>query len=378
MAFALVPADARAETAVGPRTMPTIAPSVAPAPRPTVTPANCVADDKVRVDRFWMSPGSSGTANPPAGRVVQIWVTVANACAVTLPTVPWRVTRIVPFPAPGVPGVNETLLQGRFDNLGPGEIRSIQCGTWTAVGGSQNFVFYVDPDNSLHETARWNNSGSVADYVVSVAPNWAAWGPAARVAAQQGTNRWLGEIEVQGEVNGSTLTFLSGRTLRPKSRPFDTQPMISAGAPGEVIGAFYSVTSDAWASWVSGYQGPPSPGAFPSFSAYPGSQAGGMPAIPPSMPLSSGLSSNEASMSAENIGAALRTKLGAATLAQPGAAAAVTDYAVFVHDHFVAWRRSATLSNLIGSGPVPTFAPPAVPVGPVVGGKASGKVGGGF
>ena len=37
---------------------------------------------------------------------------------------------------------------------------------------------------------------------------------------------------------------------------------------------------------------------------------------------------------------------------------------------FESWRASRMVKNLIGTGPVPTFAPPFVPVGPVVGGTA--------
>ena len=39
------------------------------------------------------------------------------------------------------------------------------------------------------------------------------------------------------------------------------------------------------------------------------------------------------------------------------------------------WRTPIALVNLIGTGAVPTFAPPYVPVGPVVGGVANGRPG---
>ena len=35
---------------------------------------------------------------------------------------------------------------------------------------------------------------------------------------------------------------------------------------------------------------------------------------------------------------------------------------------FDIWKASTMISNVMGTGPVPTFAPPFVPVGPVVGG----------
>jgi hypothetical protein len=35
---------------------------------------------------------------------------------------------------------------------------------------------------------------------------------------------------------------------------------------------------------------------------------------------------------------------------------------------FDLWKASTQIMNVMGTGPVPTFAPPFVPVGPVVGG----------
>ena len=37
-----------------------------------------------------------------------------------------------------------------------------------------------------------------------------------------------------------------------------------------------------------------------------------------------------------------------------------------INTMFVAWKASTMVTNVLGSGPIPTFAPPAVPVGPVV------------
>jgi hypothetical protein len=37
---------------------------------------------------------------------------------------------------------------------------------------------------------------------------------------------------------------------------------------------------------------------------------------------------------------------------------------------FLLWQTSTMVTNVLGTGPVPTFAPPYVPAGPVVGGTA--------
>ena len=40
------------------------------------------------------------------------------------------------------------------------------------------------------------------------------------------------------------------------------------------------------------------------------------------------------------------------------------------------WQASTMVTNVLGTGPVPTFAPPYVPVGPVVGGVGNHAPGG--
>ncbi len=45
-------------------------------------------------------------------------------------------------------------------------------------------------------------------------------------------------------------------------------------------------------------------------------------------------------------------------------------------DCFSVWQSTTMVTNLLASGPVPTFAPPAVPTGPVVGGSATMAPGG--
>ena len=53
---------------------------------------------------------------------------------------------------------------------------------------------------------------------------------------------------------------------------------------------------------------------------------------------------------------------------EEGASESVYQFAKWFADRFSAWLSIASLANVIGKGPVPTFAPPYVPVGPVVAG----------
>jgi hypothetical protein len=42
---------------------------------------------------------------------------------------------------------------------------------------------------------------------------------------------------------------------------------------------------------------------------------------------------------------------------------------------FQTFKATTLVSNVLGTGPIPTFAPPVVPVGPVVAGTATGAPG---
>ena len=42
---------------------------------------------------------------------------------------------------------------------------------------------------------------------------------------------------------------------------------------------------------------------------------------------------------------------------------------------FTQWKGTTMINNVIGTGPVPTFAPPYVPGGPVMGGVGTGPPG---
>jgi hypothetical protein len=53
----------------------------------------------------------------------------------------------------------------------------------------------------------------------------------------------------------------------------------------------------------------------------------------------------------------------------PQTAAFIDNIATSVDIGMTVWRSTAVTRNLLGEGPVPSFRPPFVPVGPVVGGR---------
>ncbi|MBL8472568.1 MAG: hypothetical protein KF778_10875 [Rhodocyclaceae bacterium] len=111
---------------------------------------------------------------------------------------------------------------------------------------------------------------------------------------------------------------------------------------------------------------------YPAFIAFPGPMAPPMPNVPCSLMALAGQAM--AQLSEHAVKAAIITKL-----PQPrptageelaGAVAAGFEKAA------VPWVGTVTVKNVMGTGPVPTFAPPYVPVGPVVGGTGTMLPGG--
>jgi peptidoglycan hydrolase-like protein with peptidoglycan-binding domain len=98
---------------------------------------------------------------------------------------------------------------------------------------------------------------------------------------------------------------------------------------------------------------------FPSFAAFPGPVAPPTPSVPTPLVALPGLQPTP------------QKRFAALTPTQRRACEAVVDA---FGPTFEIWRAS-TLVSVTGSGPVPTFAPPYVPVGPVVGGVANGLPG---
>lgn len=72
-------------------------------------------------------------------------------------------------------------------------------------------------------------------------------------------------------------------------------------------------------------------------------------------------------MSATELEASTRALLGA-RVNEPGATDAIKQLSMSMAAQFLTWTTTQPIF-VLGTGPIPTFAPPYVPVGPVVGGS---------
>lgn len=153
-------------------------------------------------------------------------------------------------------------------------------------------------------------------------------------------------------------------------------PLILASAPKETpmllkySNTVANVISTAWLSFTATVKVPGLPW-YPAFAAFPGPMAPPMPNVP--VPFAA-LTQVPVSISAN----VLKMQM----VGQHGDPMAPFHQELFeaIADAFEKsyniWKVSTMVTNVLGTGPIPTFAPPYVPVGPVVGGTGNMTPGG--
>lgn len=251
-----------------------------------------------------------------------------------------------------------------------------------------------------------------------------------KAAARAAINAWIDQARFDGgTVNGSAAritpnTLTSGVVSMRGKWAGDMAAAIHEVAPSNVARLIAERITDAWTTWAKDYQNshPSLQVAFSGFTAIPNSRAPATPAttpskVPFSLQLNTGSSNSafrlaQAALSSDLINA-INSGLGrfgygepsraAQTAPPPGAQASsarlsaqrsgavakpesvpaattvgtlesfASGLALYISQSFARWKDRVTIVNLVGSGDVPTFAPPYVPVGPVAGGKLSGN-----
>jgi len=201
--------------------------------------------------------------------------------------------------------------------------------------------------------------------------SWDAYLAAAQAAIAKGVDLWAAQAYVStGEVHGSAVFVAPGAlTSDVDFRQRVEQALLKAGAPGDVAAAISGVAWEGWRGWTAGYS-LSLPQGVPAFAAVPSPEAAPTPLEP--VRLKDGSSLGRIGMSADAQSEAL-SQLLSERLKEPGAADAIARYAKWYELHFAQWFQQVSVRGLVGKGPVPSFAPPYVPVGPVVGGNVSGR-----
>jgi hypothetical protein len=153
-------------------------------------------------------------------------------------------------------------------------------------------------------------------------------------------------------------------------------PLIMASAPkgtpaeARFSNAIATAISNGWMAYQSTIKIPGLPW-YPAFAAFPGPFAPPTPNVP--CPVIA-LTQVTVSVSANALSGSMVGLLGDPTaLHHKQLFDSVADA---FEKCFMTWQTSTQVTNVLGAGPIPTFAPPFVPVGPVVGGVGNMPPGG--
>lgn len=188
---------------------------------------------------------------------------------------------------------------------------------------------------------------------------WQEWASAAANGARIGADVFAASAYLTGvKIMGPAA--IGGKLVGPSIAPMIFAQVIGAGAPARVASAFSKAAGKAWQGWVSKVS---VPGLlwYPSFAAWPGPMAPPTPNVPtPLMTIAPG-----ASIDAGKVSSSIISSLGSLA-EEPGAQSAVNNFATLFSVGFSIWIVTKQVRNVLGKGPIPSFAPPYVPVGPVL------------
>jgi hypothetical protein len=153
-------------------------------------------------------------------------------------------------------------------------------------------------------------------------------------------------------------------------------PLILAQAPmttpmlAKYSQVIASVIGQGWLSFASTILVPGLPW-YPVFATVPAPIAPPMPNTPVPVAM---LTMVDASIQASTLSNQMYGQLG--DTKAPFAQALFDSISQAFYQMYTQWKMTTMVTNVLGTGPVPTFAPPFVPVGPVVGGVANMTPGG--
>ena len=213
--------------------------------------------------------------------------------------------------------------------------------------------------NKYHTDTQKMHIGKIGEYIKgitsAICSAWSQWQTAASL---------VGVI-----VNGPVAS--GGSVVGPPMLPFimASAPMAS---PQELkyTNVIAQVISTAWLQFTATIKVTAMPW-YPAFAMFPGPVAPPMPNIP--CPVAA-LMQVDASIQPMVLKSQMVGQLGdpQAPL-HPEIFESVADA---FNQCYLLWKVSTMVTNVLGTGPVPTFAPPYVPVGPVVGGVGNMTPGG--
>jgi len=307
-------------------------------------PGNAVGPFRVKAKSFEVTGGSK------PGDTVTLKLTIEHSGGSGSVSVPWKIYRD-----------NDVVVAQGTKQVTAGATATFDVtANWTATAGAHDFYGEVDPSNTLNEPSgerRNNITGSTA----RVFSDWARWLQAARDGTKEAHSSWrVGAMFAGIAINGPTAT--GGRLEGPSLAGPISAKMAGVGAPSQVAEGLAGAVAETFKAWTDTIRVPALPW-YPAFAAFPGANAPPTPNVPTPM---SSLAHDPARLDAGALASKIRGRVGSAK-EWPGAGG-IDDYARWFSAGIIGWLPRAQVLNVLGKGPVPSFAPPYVPVGPVVGG----------
>ena len=220
-------------------------------------------------------------------------------------------------------------------------------------------LFRAATTNKIHADTADDISSKIRTYmdgvVAAICSAWSTWQSAASMS---------GVVVAGPTASGGALTgpALKGLILAEAPQATPEEARYSK--------AIASAIDTAWSAWVASVKVPGLPW-YPAFAAFPGPMAPPTPNIPAPVVA---LTQVATGLSMSALKGAMVGELGDSK-AQHHAAIFESVASAF-DQSFVIWQSSTMVTNVLGTGPIPTFAPPVVPVGPVVGGTGTMAPGG--
>jgi hypothetical protein len=197
--------------------------------------------------------------------------------------------------------------------------------------------------------------------------DWVAITKAAREVFARSVNDWIVGARIRGGlVQGPNAELTPGSLGSTTSLELLlSQRLQGAKVPSAVAELLAKELGGAWNAWAAGFS-MSLPGAYPTLAAVPGPMAPPTPAGR-SFPMTLSRSAGEHRLLAATLAPRLQPavqRLAGRDSAQ--AQKAMLELAKWVETSFREWKVTAQIAGVMGKGPIPTYAPPYVPVGPVV------------
>ena len=264
---------------------------------------------------------------------------------------------------------NQTIRKGVKRNVRAGQSFAVTH-SWNSPYGQFLVEGIADPENKLKENKR--RQANNLKRVGVRKSNWAEWGPAALSGAVTGIRIWQTQAKLRNiKVMAVSAIGTPGCLTGPSIKSHIKNALLAKSCPDDLAEKISKSIADAFKAWQDKVTVPGLPW-YPAFAAFPGPSAPPMPNVP--TPLASLVSSGKTEMTPQRLKQRIEGAIGAAKN-DPNAAPAIALITTKLSARFFIWIGQLQVMNVLGKGPVPTFAPPYVPVGPVVAGSVIVKPG---